>query len=122
MKNYADISHSRELGYLFPDAEWWWVRIDDNDLVVLHKDYDVPIKDYNYSTERIYPAITTDMCLEILPDNIDGFYHELTIRKQSPDYQVSYSKSRMEIDKSLPNALCKLIQLLVKEGIINDKK
>jgi len=110
---YADISYSKELKDLFPESEWWWVDSIIGGGWVTRKKF------IANSYKDALPALTTDMLLERLPK---GTW--LNIFNHSDGWQVGYRRKieRVFIDKSLPNALCKLLLWLKKEGLLDDKE
>lgn len=130
---YASLEHSKKLAWLFPDAEWWHIKQGKegkftglaNDGVVkayLRNSLDCMEDGLDWS----YPAITTDMALEILPYLISykKRNYKLRIDKLEENlYDVYYHNSDgykpCKINPVLlRNALCLMIEYLVKEGII----
>jgi len=105
MSEYASIEYSKDLAELFPDAiHWWNVRNEG-------EPYVSPFKVNSHDTIESYPAITIQMAL----DKLD----KVTIKKNGPIYDCwdeRRPKQSQQNDRSLPNALCKMIQYLNKEG------
>ena len=124
---YADIAHSKELKDLFPDAEWWWNRSKDAKCKDFSVDRLPPNKGYDghYNIER-YPALTTDMLLEILPEKLDQkpdyAKKRLCIDKIGKDYRVLYYEIGVSfVDKTLPNALSLMVKYLRDNGLLKEE-
>jgi len=134
--NFADISYSKQLKDEFKDADWWWVTLYDAiDLWDATKEereklkatgYEVRLKEKVKCPEQSYPALTTDMVLERLPDYIKSRGNMLTmVKADSGLWWVNYPNHAGEVtlpfpeftDKKLPNALCKLFLWLKQEKL-----
>jgi len=114
--NFADLSYSKKLKDEFPDAEWWWSNSRDR----LQKEEFEIIKKGTVSWAcrkemgglLFYPALTTDMLLERLPNKVQ-------ILKWENEYIVSYDGNAKFIkDKSLPNALAKMLIWLKENKLL----
>jgi len=131
---YADIEYSKQLAKEFPDSEWWWVKyIEPINGVNTQIDwYIVNQGRFNVINEgepcnfQSCPALTTDMLLEWLPKEIDknNWYHVLSIFCFPDVFEVCYTNEDIVLndetieDKSLPNALAKLLIWLKTEGLL----
>jgi len=119
--NFADIKYSRKLAWLFPDAEWWWYKWNDNKC---RDDYSIVTKDnesmiYAKSIKAdiyIHPAITTDMALEVLPISTEIYKIRNGYLVKNDVRAINYEFE----DKPLKNALCQMILYLVEEGVIKN--
>jgi len=146
--NLIDIEYSKKLAHLFPKSEWWWVTYERNPdykpfegkyyqftLENIKDKKKVRTKDNPIICTSEYPAPTTDELLERLPQNMKKLQkgcYELTILKKSyvieGDYfNVGYSQYLKRddflpnpyiTDKSLTNALAKMIIYLDKEKLL----
>ena len=126
MSKYADISHSNKLAWLFPDVEYWWVWGKNQGKWFVSEGL------HTSRVEEKYPAITTDMALDVLPKDIRKRYCSIKklyisptkkgwmVYYKSGDFVSFHSKRRLlrTEDRLLQNALCKLIEHLVNENII----
>jgi len=135
---WADISYSKDLAELFPDAEWWWCLYSNKSIKLERRPYNQGSLTFDY------PAITIQMALDLIPDYTQKLGNleigkcetdHMTMKKKKQGwYNVSYwtwgieytkngdSYSRKESnhlqqDISLVNALCKMIQYLRKEAL-----
>ena len=141
---YADITHSKELKDLFPDGEYRWVKyttvingINTNiDWYVVNQDEFNILDESEPCNFQYMSALHTDMLLEILPNYIKkkNIPYWLTIRKATMNYTIVYECSWSEwdkkgwphldnvcMDKSLPNALSKLVIYLKYNGLLDNK-
>jgi len=132
---YASIEYSKDLAELFPDAEWWHCETGS----IVRKIHRLHNLHYN-------PAITIQMALDILPKFIKIPYKRDngTIQECILDLQITFNcgegcyvdyedwsvldesngsndpqiRSSDITDKSLPNALAKMLIYLRKEGLL----
>lgn len=129
---YASIEHSRKLARFFSEAEWWWITHAESDCEFIDsKDFIGSSRDDGLC-QSLYPAITTDMALEVLrkPGRLVITQHEdrtgYDLRfyyfKESDKRTTCYPNTKDMFDKSLPNALCKMIQHLADQGIIKEAR
>ncbi len=110
---YASLDMSKKLADLFPDAKHWWFYSLDAETYSDDKDGLFVAEGVNiFSDRKLYPAITIQMALDVLPTDIqitrDGGGY--IIRKY-----LTLDARVFEYTKSLPNALCKMI-LWLKEN------
>ncbi len=132
--NYADKKYSKELAWLFPESEKVIVEYWDScrkECIFDRKR--LPNPKYQGSFNGCdewehYPAINTDMALEVLPylihaKSIHGFDTDyiLGLHKRKKDWLVSYGMFKEATDKLFVEALCAMIEYLVKEGIIKEE-
>ena len=144
---YANITHSKELKDLFPDAEWWWVKTYDIETRKEGKkkywrqkdtlSWGVHNSKCGCSDDKVYPALTTDMLLEILPKKQGWFYIAQDYdrgaydRYDEPVYIGWAVWFRAKIkgkqyntpyrDKYLNNALCKMVKYLRDSGLLKEE-
>ena len=145
---YANIKYSKELKDWFPESEWFVVKTPDGELHFKLKheaelmylnaeladaEGDTKICFYDW---EIYPALTTDMLLERLPGHLKANY-----KRAEPDgnvwdcgintkiemlweegWIVRYVPMIAVKDKSLPNALAKMLLWLINQGLIKEER
>jgi len=137
---YADIAYSKKLASLFHESEWWWSTTDYNDK------HGLPVKVINKNNKKAlfkgcirkyYPALTTDMLLERLPDIISnmisckyGSFIIVKIKniKNIDVWTVAYTQENdfgkwplFKTDKSLPNALALMLIYLKDNDLLKEK-
>lgn len=104
-KYFADRKYSKKLAWMFPDALYRWHPPSNH-----YKEWfpAVSIKS-DGSDRKLLPAIHFDMVLEKLPKGTE-------INKL--DNFTVWSYGKYTSDKKPSNALCKMLEWLVDEGII----
>lgn len=115
---YASIEHSKKLAHLFSEAEWWWVENKDGDITLWE---DKPAKESYFIVRSYYPAITIQMAWNVLPDwthIIKDAHLGGVVSCQTKEHLDERFSKEIFYDKSLPNALCKMIEYLEKEGLL----
>lgn len=140
-KYFASIEHSKKLAHLFPGAEWWLIDHVkcpvEPELIKKGKRLDKKVDSGMWNK---YPALHTDMLLEIAPYKIKlkekksigsyGTKRELFLKiiKTPIGYRCDYCclinentiRDLSWIEKSLPNALSKVVKWLDEQGLIKD--
>jgi len=110
---YASIEYSKKLAELFPESEWWYqIGKRTKIITVMQSNFpDNPMADY-------YPALTTDMLLERLPKYSLGY--SIIIQYIGSCWDVTYSNEDIDSfeDKSLPNALAKMLLWLKDNNLL----
>lgn len=135
---YADIEWSKKLGHLFPDANYWIDLSNDNPKFnKYHKD---ALPNVDFSKHKDFsPLISAMMALTritktIIPNytrydmNIRPFTNQHLDEYWEVSYVCKFSKASKEnldcyvskTDKSFVNAICKTIEYLIKEGLLED--
>lgn len=134
-KYFADIKYSKPLKDEFPESEWVYIELTNKEwakrIIELNLDFarDGSIHEREFGEIYakngdgiLYPAIHTDMVLERLPQNLkdkDSLPRKLYIAKYVGIYEVSYPSIEIITDKSLPNALAKML-LWVRKDMKNE--
>lgn len=112
---YADIEYSKKLKDYFKDSEWWWVSD-----IIKDKKFFYLTNNRHLTCSEWYPALTTDMLLEIIRDKdlkIQRVYngYEITCPSAIGICGVKYQTPR---DKSLPNALSAMTLWLIENNLL----
>lgn len=110
---YADIKYSKELKNEFPDAEMWYIKTKYQTYNILPKEGRIIFKDD-------YPALTTDMLLTIFPDKVYIVYWHGGCRVNCDGLPPKKGRIQSFKDKSLQNALAKMVIYLKKENLLKE--
>lgn len=116
--NFADIEYSKQLKDEFPDSEWWWTNeychpsyISKNKIGKFRLKKGSEYKEIMFDGGESYPALTTNMLLEKLPEGweIQTITGSDGIKRWFVHPQPKIKVRECFNDKKLPNTLAKML-------------